>query len=320
MKPFYVVVLMGAAAVGGGLVVRYSEHPVEITLARPVIPPVVAPPIPPKAHVGPSTSVPVHSAPVEAGVSGAADAEPAPKPPEKPSAFSVPVHVAKLEPVDEPAPPEPRPTARVRIPPEPPAVIPLRRTSTSNEPEKIATAPPPVTLSLPPAGVSRTPDPPPPAVAKPAPAPPQSARVQPAPYEPNHATLKAGMLITVRIGQALSSNTNSPGDVFSGTLDRPLIADGFVIAERGAPVRGEVMDSKTAGRGSELTIRLREIVASDGQRVHIVSDPWKKVSAGDARANTVYDVPLTRGGAAVIRPATSITFRLDEAVDLTEKR
>jgi len=131
------------------------------------------------------------------------------------------------------------------------------------------------------------------------------------------------MLIAVRINEALSSNLNSPGDVFSGTLDRPVVADGFVIAERGAHVRGEVVESKSGAQGqgiSELAIRLREIVASDGQRVHVVSQPWKKTGYGgnDPRGG-VYDAALTRGGAAVIRPATSITFRLDESVELTEK-
>ena len=46
MKPYYVVLLMGAAAMGGGLVVRYSDHPVEITMAH-VAPAVVAPPVAP---------------------------------------------------------------------------------------------------------------------------------------------------------------------------------------------------------------------------------------------------------------------------------
>lgn len=291
MKPFYVVILMGAAAIGGGLVVRYSDHPVQITMAHPVPPPVVAPPIPPRARVGPSSSVPVQEAPPE-GVPAA-----------KPSAFSLPVHVSRLEPgaaepkVVEPRHAEPRPTARVRIPPDPPAVIPLERSSDPAPTKLAALTPPKVVDSPPPAGVLRTAD------------------------EPNHATLKTGMLISVRINQALSSNTNSSGDVFSGTLERPLIADGFVIAERGAPVRGEVVDAKSDGRNSELTIRLREILASDGQRVHVVSNPWRKLSTGnDVNARNIYEVPLTRGGAAVIRPATSVTFRLDESVELTEKR
>ena len=133
------------------------------------------------------------------------------------------------------------------------------------------------------------------------------------------------MLIAVRINEALSSNLNSPGDVFSGTLEKPLIADGFVIAERGARVRGEVVESKSAAHGqgsSELAIRLREIVASDGQRVHVVSQPWRRQGQaypGSDPANGVYDAALTRDGAAVIRRATGITFRLDETVELTEK-
>jgi hypothetical protein len=127
------------------------------------------------------------------------------------------------------------------------------------------------------------------------------------------------MLISVRIREALSSNLNSKGDVFSGTLDKPLVADGFVIAERGARVRGEVVESRSGGRESELSVRLREILASDGQRVHLVSEPWRKQGADEA-ARGVYDAALTRGGAAVIRPATSITFRLDQNVELTERR
>jgi hypothetical protein len=136
-------------------------------------------------------------------------------------------------------------------------------------------------------------------------------------------------LINIRITEALSSNLNSPGDVFSGTLDRPLIADGFVIAERGARVRGEVVDSKSAEPGQglpELSIRLREILASDGQRVHLVSEPWRKLGTPptgndrtSGRPGSVYDVALTRGGAAVIRPTTTIPFRLSETVELTEK-
>jgi hypothetical protein len=287
MKPIYVVILMGAAAIGGGLVVRNANHSVQVAQARSIPPTVIAPPIPPTSHMGPSDSVPVRSAPPEVPT----------EPAEKPSAFSVPVHVGKQEhkPVDPP--PAPTIVARVHIPPEHPAVIPLER---SFVPEPAPTAA--LALQLAPAAKQASPPPLP---------------------EPNRATLKSGILIAVRISDALSSNLNSPGDVFSGTLDKPLIADGFVIAERGAHVRGEVVESKSAGRGqgssSELAIRLREILASDGQRVHIVSQPWRREGGADSARN-VYDAALTRGGAAVIRPATTITFRLDETVELTEKR
>ena len=295
MKPVYVVLLMGAAAVGGALAVRYSERPMKIAVAGSLPPTVVAPPIPPVVRVGPSNAVPVHSDPVAPG--SAAPDPPLPKP-QKPSALSQLVHIGKSD-----APVAPQPLARTRIPVEPPAVTVLESPAASRP------APPPA-----------------PVAAKEAPAAPR-ADLQPPPPGPNHATLKAGMLIMVRINQALSSNVSSPGDVFSGTLDRPLIADGFVIAERGAEVRGEVVASKSGGNGQglpELTIRLREILASDGQRVHLVSQLWRKQGTGyagnDAFSRNVYDIALTRGGAAVIRPATTIPFRLDQSVELTEKQ
>jgi len=314
--------LMGAAALGGGLVVRYSDHPMEITLAHAVPPEVVSPPIPPAVRVGPSNSVPVHSAPRDTGTTvpepEALRAQTPPdqkEKPAKPSAFSPP----ERNPAPRPA--EPRYVARTRIPPEPPAVIPLE--SPTIPPSKPITVVVPsnraaakeVTSNSAQAPATSTP------TLPPAPAPPAApAPAAAATPGPNRATLRAGMLISVRISQALSSNLNSQGDVFSGSLDRPLIADGFVIAERGAKVRGEVVESKSTGGIPELSIRLREVLASDGQRVHLVSEPWRKLSSPSSGTGTVYDVALTRGGAAVIRPATSITFRLDQTVEVTEKQ
>ncbi|HEY3841435.1 MAG TPA: hypothetical protein VGL72_32915 [Bryobacteraceae bacterium] len=325
MKPFYVVLLMGAAALGGGLVVRYSDHPVEITMAQSSPPPsVVAPPTPSSVHVGASTSVPVHGAPPPAETratpqpAAREENRPAPKPDEK-SARKPEVKPSPKPSVFGPPPSErivsePRIIARVKIPPDPPAVIPLERTVTTPTP---APAPAPKDLAAAPAPV------PAPQAKTPAPAPlPQP--------EANHATLTTGMLINVRINSALSSNLNSPGDVFLGRLDRPLVAGGFVIAERGAEVRGEVVESRTPAYGQgppELTIRLREILASDGQRIHLVSEPWRKLGGlpntynpNAAKPANIYDTPLTRNGAAVIRPATTIPFKLSEKVELTEKR
>jgi hypothetical protein len=312
MKLFYMVLLMGAAAIGGGLLVRYSERPIDIAMAHSVPPTVVGPPIPPSAHVGPSSSVPVRSAPSDAPADAPAPPKPnppaKPKPMEKPSAFSASVRVAEP---DHHAPDPPRPLARVRLAPEPPAVVPLERSV-------VPARTPAVAPQSAPAIVAQATPPKTPVIEQPVrvAAPPPSP--SPAVPEPNRATLRAGLLISVRINEALSSNLNSPGDVFSGTLDKPLIADGFVIAERGARVRGEVVNSRSDGRATELSIRLREVVASDGQRVHLVTDPWRR-PGGDTRATSVYDTALTRGGAAVIRPATTVTFRLGDSVELTEK-
>jgi hypothetical protein len=242
MKPVTVILLMGVAAIGGGLVVRYGIRPATIPAeipARPSAAPpaVVAPP------VGPSSPIPV-AQPVAPVVPTA----PEPPVPAKPSALRQPVHVRQASPVVQP---------RMK-PAKPPAVVAL---------QTAAALPSPVP----------TPQP-----------------------EPNRVTLPAGMSITVRMNEALSPDRNAQGDVFSGTLEKPVTADGFVIAERGARVRGEVVDAKR--EIPELTIRLKEISTSDGQRVQIVSEAWRKQ------------------GPAALQPETSITFRLERPVEITERR
>jgi hypothetical protein len=56
------------------------------------------------------------------------------------------------------------------------------------------------------------------------------------PPEPHKVTLNAGLLLPVRLVDGLSSERNAPGDAFLATLDKELVVDGFVIAERGARV------------------------------------------------------------------------------------
>jgi len=295
MKPVYVVLLMGAAAIGGGLVVRYTGHSAPVAPTRPAPPTVVAPPIPPPTRMRPSDFVPVRSAPAEPPVAA----------PEKPSALSLPVRLDQPDrnPNTSPV------VARTRVPPEPPAVIPLERSTVPRPP---VPAPAPVQSAM----VE-----PKEAVAFSQPAPQREPPPQP---QANRVTLRPGMLVPVRITEALSSDRNVHGDVFTGTLDRPLIADGFVIAERGARVRGEVITSTHAGRGdgmAELILQLKEVLTSDGQHVPIVTQPWRKqgnFSSGedptDAGSGMVTRHP------AVIKPATSIPFRLDQAAEITEKR
>jgi hypothetical protein len=44
------------------------------------------------------------------------------------------------------------------------------------------------------------------------------------------------LLIPVCLVDGLSSELNRPGDTFIATLDKELVVDGFVIAERGSLV------------------------------------------------------------------------------------
>jgi hypothetical protein len=174
--------------------------------------------------------------------------------------------------------------------------------------------------------------------------------------KPQSVTIPAGTVINVRVNQRLSSETNGEGDVFSATLDEPLIVNGMAIAEKGARLDGRVLESSKGGRvkgTAKLSIQLTELRTADKQRVAILTDAFVRdadtsrgrdatraataagigaalgaifgggkgaaigaASGGAAGAGTIL---LTRGKPAEIAAETRIPFRLREAVVLTEK-
>lgn len=126
----------------------------------------------------------------------------------------------------------------------------------------------------------------------------------PHPAAPHQATLLPGMSIPIRLGETLSSNHSQTGGTFAGSLAEPLVADGFVIAERGARVWGRVIDSERAGRftgTSRLQIGLTGVLTSDGQQVTITTEPWLRL--GDS-----------------IPAETVVRFRLTSKVTITERQ
>ncbi len=231
-------------------------------------------------------------------------------------------------------------------------------------------APPPVrTEPAPPVAAERIPHPPPePEVAQapPAPADPP-ARTQilrPDPAEIRRAqearkaetvTIPAGTVLHVRLNQSLSSKENEDGDTFSATLDEPLVANGFVIAEKGSRVDGRVISVDQSGRVkglAQLSIALYQLHTSDHQKISISTDDFSRVaesskksdaakvgiatgvgaalgaifgggkgaaigaaSGGAAGTGTVL---MTRGKPAEIGVETRIPFRLRQDVTITE--
>ena len=178
----------------------------------------------------------------------------------------------------------------------------------------------------------------------------------PAPPEPHRVTLNAGILIPVRLVDGLTTERNLPGDSFAATLDKELVADGFVIAERGARVEGRVVSSDKGGRVSgvsSLAVELVRLHTSDGQTVAIQTDGFErraeethrqdaeKVGAGAALGAVIGaiagggkgaaigagvgggagagTVMATRGNAATLPSETRVTFRLRAPVTITEK-
>ena len=277
-------------------------------------------------------------------VAAVAPAEP------EPAAVAEPAEPALAAPVVAEQAPARAASQRRKPRPMPPAEHAVR--SERPEPVQIAqNAPPsPPVVAETPAPVAPTVTPEPPAQVAPpaAPAPPPP---------PPQVTLAAGTLITVRTVEALSSERNQTGDTFTATLDQPLVADGFVIAERGARLEGRIVSAQRAGRVTgvaDLSIELVQLKTSDGQRVAIETQTFVKhgetskgqdaarigtvaaigavigavagggkgaaIGAGAGGAAGAGTVMGTRGKAAVLPPETKISFRLRNSITLTERQ
>ena len=328
MKPVWMFVL--GAVVASGLV---------FYLTRP------APPPPAPAVQSSVTAEPVEPAP--AAVEPAPAPEPAPvaaEPPRslRPSAVPYPElserasrrpsAVPKREAARQPA-AQPQQTARVNEPTQPASSQPAASQQSST--------PPPFTNMPPPPPETRnvTPDPP-----------------KPEPRQPKTVTVPAGTLLTVRIDERLSTETNHSGDSFRATLDQPLVVDGFVIAERGSRVEGRIVEADAGGRVrglSRMSLELVRLNTADGQRVRLQTESFARqaertrskdaakvgaaagigaaigaiagggkgaaIGAAVGGATGAGGVMATRGEAAEVAPETRLSFRLREAVTLTEK-
>ncbi len=277
MKAEHILLLVLAGAVGGAGLMKLVQRPGPVAVAAVK----AEAPLPPVAIAAPPVVVIPPDPPASARVEVALPPAPAVRPHahvERVQRRAMPhmqAFAIKPSPV---APPRQVPImAQVEPAPAPPPV----------EAPQAAPAPPP----LPPARVE--PDPVP---AAPAPPPP-----------PPTVTLNAGMLIPVRLVDGLSPERNAPGDAFAATLDSELVADGFVIAERGARVEGRVV-----AIGAALAIELTRLHTSDGQHVAIRTASFQKQKEPG-------DVLLIRKS-AILPSETRISFRLSAPVTLTERQ
>jgi hypothetical protein len=169
-------------------------------------------------------------------------------------------------------------------------------------------------------------------------------------------TLAAGTPITVRMNEAVSTDSNYAGDTFTANLDKPVIVDGYIIADRGSRVIGKVIESQKAGRTkglANLSLALTEIHTTDGQTVRIETTPWDKqgqkskrrdaaeiaggaalgaiigaiagggkgaaIGAGGGGAAGTGVVLTQRGKSASVPAEARLTFALDQPVTITER-
>jgi hypothetical protein len=185
-----------------------------------------------------------------------------------------------------------------------------------------------------------------------APPPPRQLRQRyqgpPVSNAPIKLTLPAGTWITVHLNEPISSDKSQPGDSFTATLARPVIADGHVIAHPGQMVSGVVSEAQKAGRVkgvSRLGLELTEVAVADGHQVQVKTKLMERrgdtsvgrdaaaigvttatgaaigaavnggvgagVGAGAGLVVSTIGVLLTRGRPTIVYPEQPLTFRLE---------
>ena len=337
MKPLHVGILLVVAAVGGGLFTKWqtSRNVAPMAKAKAVAP------APPAAAEKLAATQPAAAQPGAAPVQTAAQTAHSRPPRPSPLADEKPRKRGNTRPI------QPRMVAQ--------SVAPHREPEVSATPEPAAQSERSV-QSEPLAQTAPSQPEPPPAEQAPTvnlpPDPPAPAPLQP----PAQVTLRAGILLSARTVEGLSSERNQIGDTFTATLDQPLSVDGWVIAERGAHLEGKIVQSQRAGRVkglSNLAIELTQLVTSDGQRIPIETETFEKrgesstgqdaakigavaaigaaigaiagggkgagIGAAAGGAAGAGDVMLTRGKPAVLPAETHINFRLRNSVTVTER-
>jgi hypothetical protein len=174
---------------------------------------------------------------------------------------------------------------------------------------------------------------------------------------PAELILKPGTYISIRTGQALSTDHNQLGDTFVAHLSQPVIVDGVVVAPRNATVYGRVeeVQKQSAGRSSRLGLQLTSLILADGTQLPIeslmitrtgTSTPggvqagtvaattgigaaiggavgWgtgAAIGAGAGAAAGLAGVLLTRNHPTIVYPESLLTFTVTAPVKISTER
>lgn len=174
---------------------------------------------------------------------------------------------------------------------------------------------------------------------------------------PAQVVVPAGTWISIRTNQVLSSDHSRPGEVFTGTLAQPLVANGIVLARRGQTIGGRVAEAVKAGRArgtSRLAVELTEVSLADGRQVPVVTQLIEYaggtsigrdltavgtttgigaliggaaaggaaagIGAGAGAAAAAIGVLLTRGRPTILDPEAVLTFRTLAPLNITTEQ
>ncbi|MBN2243459.1 MAG: hypothetical protein JW793_12300 [Acidobacteria bacterium] len=126
---------------------------------------------------------------------------------------------------------------------------------------------------------------------------PPEEEIAPAGGTDSSVTLPAGTPVLVRTTTAIDTDRNRVGDVFDAILEEPLAQDGYIVAQRGARLKGRIAYAKESGKltgQSQLLLELTELIAN-GKRYYLRTTDY--VEEGSSRGKRTAQ---TVGGVAAL--------------------
>jgi len=163
--------------------------------------------------------------------------------------------------------------------------------------ETLAATQPPAAAGQPAPAGGATPEASAPAAAGPAPEP---AKSEPPP-PPKPIVLPAGTILTVRLGEALSSKHAQPGQTFAASMANPITVGGRTVIPSGSAAQGVVRDAKKAGKfkgGAVLSLDLTALTVK-GHTYNINTVDMSRATKGKGKRTTVGVVGGAGAGAAI---------------------
>ncbi len=123
----------------------------------------------------------------------------------------------------------------------------------------------------------------------------------PPPPPPPPIVVPAGTVLTVRVGQALSSKTSQTGQTFLATLAQPVSIGDSTAIPKGSTVSGTVVTAKAKGKikgEGELSLALTSITVR-GQNYHIRTAVLENTVKGKGKRTAATTGGGTAGGALI---------------------
>jgi len=103
------------------------------------------------------------------------------------------------------------------------------------------------------------------------------------------AVVPAGTILTVRLGNSLSTKSSRAGDTFTGTIAEPVSVDGKTVIPDGAEATGSVTDSQGMGHfkgGALLRIVLTSVTVK-GQSIPVETSANSHSEKGKGKRSAV---------------------------------